>query len=192
MSKEQLMKIRKALKDRKPAFRQQDSHKKKRVEKVWRRPRGLHSKIRHNKWSYPKRIQIGYKSPAEVRGLHPSGLLPIMVHCVADLKKIDVKTQGALIAGDVGGRKRVDIVKAAGAIRILNFEDTAAFLSEVANEMEGRKSRVADLKAKQAAKSQTKIKTSKEAKEEHKQKLDEKAKKDEEKKEKDKILTQKS
>ena len=57
----------KGVKGCKPAFRQQDSHKKKRVEKVWRRPRGLHSKIRHNKWSYPKRIQIGYKSPAEVR-----------------------------------------------------------------------------------------------------------------------------
>lgn len=192
MSKDANLKVRAQIKARKPAFRQQDSHKKKRVDTVWRKPRGLHSKIRHNKWSYPKKIQIGYKSPADVRGMHPSGLFPVLVHSVGDLKRVDVKSQGIIIAGDVGDRKRLEIIKAAGAIKILNLKDQNAFVAGIAKCLEERKAAVAAWKAAKAAKAQSKIKTSKEAKEEHKAKLDEKAKRDEEKKEKDKVLTQKS
>ena len=187
-----LLSLRAALKARKPHFARQDSHKKKRVTKAWRRPRGVHSKQRHNKWSYPKRISIGYKSPAEVRGLDPSGLAPIMVRSVAALKGLDPKTQGIIIGGDVGTRKRAEIVKAAGPLRILNLKNPTTYLAEVGKDLEARKKTVADRKVKASTKAAVKIQSSKEAKESNKPKADAETKKDQEKEEKDKILTQKS
>ncbi|MBI4449127.1 50S ribosomal protein L32e [Candidatus Woesearchaeota archaeon] len=181
-----LLALRAALKTRKPHFARQDSHKKKRVTKAWRRPRGVHSKQRHNKWSYPKRISIGYKSPVEVRGLHPSGLKPVLVHNVLGLKGIDAKTQGIIIASSVGTRKRADIIKNAGAIHILNLKNTTQYLTEVAKSLAERKKAVADRKAKASAKATAKIKTAKEAKSAAK------PTKEQEKAEKDKIITHKS
>ena len=191
MDKSKLLKIRAAIKNRKPTFMKQDAHKKKRVEHAWRRPRGLHSKIRHNKWSYHKKIQIGYKSPAAVRGLHPSALAPVLIHSLNQIKGLDPKTHGLIIAGDVGTRSKLDIIKAAGAYTILNLKNPQEYLKEVATDLASRKARVAARKTALAEKSKAKIQTAKEAKQTAKP-VDEETKKDEEKKEKDKILTQKS
>ncbi|MEK6874835.1 MAG: 50S ribosomal protein L32e [Nanoarchaeota archaeon] len=181
-----LLNIRKVIKARKPEFHKQDHHKKKRVESAWRRPRGVHSKIRHNKWSYNKKIQIGYKSPTAVRGLDPSGLEPVLVSNKNQLLTINSKTQGIIIAAGVGMRKRAEIIKSAGTLTILNLKNNSNYLTMVKDLLEQRKKRVAERLALSQEKTKTRIKTTKEAK----QAIE--TKREDEKKEKDKILTQKS
>ncbi len=88
----------------------------------WRKPKGNDNKSRLQLKGYPPIVKIGYRTPKEVRGLHPSGLEPVIVHNVKDLEKVDKERQIVYIAGSVGKRKREIIVKRAAelGIRIAN------------------------------------------------------------------------
>lgn len=105
-----------------PAFKRQEWHRRKKLGEMWRRPRGLHSKMRRKYKRRPPVVSIGYRGPAAVRDYHPSGFQEVMVYNVADLEGIDPKTQAARIGATVGTRKRVDIQERADEleIRILN------------------------------------------------------------------------
>jgi len=88
----------------------------------WRVPRGIHSKTRRH-WGYrPPLVSIGYRGPADVRGLHPSGFQEVLVHNVAEVARLDKATQAARVGGTVGARKQEQIEKEAArlGIRILN------------------------------------------------------------------------
>ena len=125
MSKRRLLRLRFKMKMKRPEFRRQEWHRYKRLGTSWRRPRGLHSSMRKQLKGRPAIVKIGYRSPAAVRGLHPSGLEDVLVHNVKELEKLDPKTQGARIASTVGKRKRIEIVKRAQelGIRILNLSE---------------------------------------------------------------------
>jgi large subunit ribosomal protein L32e len=117
---ERLLKVRTRQKSKKPEFNFHDSHKKKRLGTSWRKPRGLHNKLRQQVAAKGKLVRVGYGSPKAVRGFHPCGLPEMLVNNVAELEK----AQGAVvrIASGVGMKKRLDIqTKAAAAgIKILN------------------------------------------------------------------------
>ncbi|PKL54429.1 MAG: 50S ribosomal protein L32e [Candidatus Methanoperedenaceae archaeon HGW-Methanoperedenaceae-1] len=102
-----LMKVRKVQKGKKPNFRRTDSHKKKRVPESWRKPRGMHNKMRIGIRGKCALVQSGYGSPAAVRGLHPSGFEEMLVNNLKDLENIKVETQAARIASTVGMKKRI-------------------------------------------------------------------------------------
>jgi large subunit ribosomal protein L32e len=89
---------------------------------AWRRPRGLQSKQRRHYGYRPKIVRVGYRSPATVRGLVPSGFRPVLVHTDRDLKAIDAKLEAAVIARTVGTRRRLVLEEAARklGIRVLN------------------------------------------------------------------------
>ena len=111
-----LLEIRKRIKSRKPEFLQQDYHKKKRVSRKWKRPTGLHSKMRHQFKGYPKRVKQGWRSPEEIRGYHGKGLRPLTVYGLKDLEKVN--DEGIIIAGSVGLKKRMAIVEKASELKI--------------------------------------------------------------------------
>lgn len=117
---ERLLKVRTRQKSKKPEFNFHDSHKKKRLGTSWRKPRGLHNKLRQQVAAKGKLVRVGYGSPKAVRGFHPCGLPEMLVNNVAELEK----AQGAVvrIASGVGMKKRLEIqTKAAEAgIKILN------------------------------------------------------------------------
>ena len=73
---EKLLEIRKELKGRKPDFIRQDNNRRIRIgrQNRWRKPKGIHSKIRHHFKGRRKMPSPGFKSPAKVRWLHDSGL----------------------------------------------------------------------------------------------------------------------
>jgi large subunit ribosomal protein L32e len=106
----------------KPAFNRQDHHKKKRVPTSWRRPRGNLSKQRRGIKGKGDTVEAGFRTPAEVRGLHPSGFEEVRVHNVDDLEGVDGDREAVRIASEVGGRKRERIEEAAEdrGIRVLN------------------------------------------------------------------------
>ena len=106
----------------KPQFNRQDYHKKKRVPTAWRRPRGQLSKQRRGIKGKGPTVEAGFRTPAAVRGLHPSGFEEIHVHNVDDLEGVDGEREAVRIASKVGGRKRERIEEAAEdrGIRVLN------------------------------------------------------------------------
>ncbi|HIH02168.1 TPA: 50S ribosomal protein L32e [Thermoplasmata archaeon] len=114
---------RKLVASRRPTFVRQEYHRRKRLRSGgWRRPRGMHSKMRQHYGYRTNVVSIGYGGPKEARNLHPSGFQEVIVHNVKDLEKIDPKVQAARVAHTVGMRKRVQIEEKADelSIRILN------------------------------------------------------------------------
>ena len=106
----------------KPKFNRQDHHKKKRVSTSWRRPRGQLSKQRKGVKGKGDTVEAGFRTPAEVRGKHPSGFEEVHVHNVDDLEGVDGDREAVRIASTVGGRKRTRIEDAAeeADVRVLN------------------------------------------------------------------------
>ncbi len=81
----------------------------------WRKPKGNDNKMRLQLKGYPPIVKVGYRTPRELRGLHPSGLEPVRVSSVSDLEKLDPKKHIVVIASTVGLRKRLQILEAARA-----------------------------------------------------------------------------
>lgn len=190
----ELLDIRKKIKSKKPCFVMQDSHKLGRLHQRWRKPRGLHSKIRRHKKGYKKRVTIGYGSPNAVRGFHKDGLRPIVVCSIKDLDNIDIKSEGVMISSVTGTKKRVEIVKISRekGITVLNIKDIEQYLRNVEDDLKKRKdikSKKQEEKTKKKKEIEKKVQDQK--KEELSEKISEEERKEEEKKNKDKLLTKK-
>ena len=112
-----------------PAFKRQEWFRYQKLGESWRRPRGIHSKMRRGMKRRPPMVEIGYGGPALVRGLHPSGFEEVMVYNVDGLEDIDPKTQAARIGGTVGVKKRIAIENRAKelGIRVLNKMPTTDY-----------------------------------------------------------------
>jgi large subunit ribosomal protein L32e len=116
------LKTRRSIKKKTPDFRRQEWFRYKRLGTSWRRPRGLHSKMRKHKGYRLNVVSVGYGSPIKTRNLHPSGFEEVMVYNIKDLEKIDPKSQAARVGHSVGTRKRIKIEEKAEekGIRVLN------------------------------------------------------------------------
>jgi len=125
LSKETLSALakREKIKSKRPEFLRQEWHTRQRLQSAgWRRPKGLHSKMRRHFGYRRNVVSIGYGSPKGAKSLHPSGFKEVMVHNVKDLEKIDPETEAARIGHKVGMRKREKIQERADElkIRVLN------------------------------------------------------------------------
>lgn len=119
-----LLSERGAIDRHRPLFVRQAAHRYARIGRFgeWRRPRGLQSKQRRHYGYRSKIVRIGYRSPAKVRGLVPSGFRPIIVSTKAELDGIDAAREAAVIARTVGTRRRIVLEEEARklGIRVLN------------------------------------------------------------------------
>lgn len=117
-----LFKVRKVQKGKKPAFKRADSHKYKRLDSNWRRPRGLQGKQRRHIAAKGALVQTGYGSPVAVKGLHPSGYAEVLVNTVKDVDDVDASFEAIRIGRTVGARKKAIIEAKATemGIKILN------------------------------------------------------------------------
>jgi large subunit ribosomal protein L32e len=113
--KSRLMKERKK---KKKSFDRQNSHNHNRVDSSWRKPRGRHSQMRLKEKHAAPLPNPGYRSPKEVRGLHPSGYEDVLIHRPADLEELDPEKEAARIGSSVGGRKRAAILDKAEELDI--------------------------------------------------------------------------
>ena len=109
---------------RRPLFGRQARYRYYRIGRdgTWRRPRGLQSKQRRHYGYRPKVVRVGYRSPAKVRGLVPSGFRPILVRTPDDLTGMNAHLEAAVIARTVGTRRRLVLEEVARklGIRVLN------------------------------------------------------------------------
>ena len=177
LSIKELLELKKQIKSKKPHFIRQDAHKKKKLSKKWRRPKGLHSKIRLKLRGRAKYVSVGYRSPKKVRYLHKSGLQQHIVRSIADLEGLNAKKICLIISSSLGNRKKITILKKVKehGFKILNIKDPEAYTKKVEDRLNLRK----------------KIKKEK-GEQKLTEKISEEQKKDVDKKEKDKLLTKRS
>ncbi len=192
-----LISLRNIMKKKKPEFNKQSSHKKKRLAKKWRKPRGSDSKMKVGCKGYPRKVKVGFKSPADIRGLNREGLNIILVKNVGDLKNID-KNRDLLCLSNIGMKKKADIVKKCLelGLKIINLKNPSKFLSDleesIKRKKEGKKKKqeekdkkITEKKAKESDKEKKKGIEAKVDEERNKEGVDEK----ESKEKKDKLLT---
>jgi large subunit ribosomal protein L32e len=156
-----LLKVRATKKAKKPKFTAQAQNKINKLKrKGWRKPKGIHSKMRHGFKGYKRCVRVGWGSPVLVKGLHKTGLEMVVVHTVESLVAISPDKQGILLGSSVGTKKRLEILEAAIAkkITVINVKDPRKFIEDA-------KSRI------------TKAKEEKQKKKDKKSKKDEKTKK---------------
>ena len=182
-----LLELRSKIKDKKPEFIRQDSPKRMKVGFKWRKPKGIHSKIRHHFKGRRKMPSPGFKSPLKVRGLHASGLKIVNVSSVNEVQKIKKNTEGIILSKSVGAKKRLEILKKAKELNItilnLNVDEHIKKIEDMINSKKP--------KTEKEAKKEIKEKPVKEPKgqKEEKQQASDDTKKEAEKKERDKLLT---
>lgn len=112
------LKLRSKIKRKKPDFVRKRGKILKRLGEKWRRPKGIHSKLRKHKREAGHMPHPGYGSPKLVKGLHPSGFEEILVFNFKDLEKIIPEKQACRIASSVGKKRRIEIMKKAEEMKI--------------------------------------------------------------------------
>ena len=177
----------------KPTFVVKESKFSSRVKSRWRFPRGKHSKVRQMHRGRPAMPNPGFGSPVKSRGLL-NGLTPVIVNNVKQLEKIDVKTEGVIISGKVGSKKRLELVSLADEKRItlLNVKNSAELIKKIKGIIEARKNTKKDKLKKKNEKEAEKKKKAEKKKDKDKEKSAESVedkiqKSEEEKKEQQKI-----
>jgi len=99
-------------------FLRQSAKAYKRLGKKWRRPRGMHSKLRRHEKSKGKMPSPSYGRKVEFRGLHPSGFKEVLVYNPNDLLRVNTQKEAVRIAHAVGKKKRNEILKKAEELKI--------------------------------------------------------------------------
>lgn len=185
----QLLEEKKRIKSRKPVFLRSDGHKKAKVPKKWRTPRGIQNKMRREKRGFRRVVKYGWGSPASVRGMDSAGLMLVRVSTLAEMRALDPKKNCAIIAGSVGLKRTIALLAEAKSkgVKVMNISD------------ENVKKRVSARDAARAASSaerSAKAKKSKETEKKAEKQADEKAvdedpedKKRKEKEERDRVIT---
>ncbi|MEM4246787.1 MAG: 50S ribosomal protein L32e [Candidatus Woesearchaeota archaeon] len=189
MTREQALKLRKALKARKPDFVREDYQKRACIPMPWRRPRGLHSKMRHRFAGHRALVDPSYGSPKEAYGLHPSGFEPVLVHTLNELLQINPKLQGAVLGSTLGMPRRIALLEKAKelGVRVLNVKNIDDELRQIRESIAARKE--AKTKAAKEKEAKAKEKEAKAKKPALTEKVSEEEQKKKAKEEKDKVLT---
>jgi len=122
--RQRLLTLRRRLDKKRPIFGRQAANRYFRIGRdgAWRRPRGLQSKQRRHYGYRSQIVSIGYRSPAAVRGLVPSGFRPIIVHTPEEIERLDTRTEAAVIARTVGTSRRLTLEETARklGVHVLN------------------------------------------------------------------------
>lgn len=120
------IKSKRELKKRKkiPKFIRQESWRYVKLRKLsWRSPKGIDNKIRLKVKGWPPGAEVGYRSNRLTRGLHPSGLIPVIVYSPRQLNKLKTKDNIILIiSAKVGARLKRTITEEARSqgLRVAN------------------------------------------------------------------------
>ena len=103
-------------------FKRQEYSRYKKLGVKWRRPRGKTSKMRRYEAGKPAMPSIGYRTPKDIRFLHPSGFKDVLVCNVNELENLDPSTEAGRISASIGKKKKEAMLNKASelGIKILN------------------------------------------------------------------------
>jgi large subunit ribosomal protein L32e len=145
--------IKRQLRRTRPAFTRHHPHRKASLGDKWKKPRGLHNKLKDRKRGCGPWVSDGYRTPEAVRGMHISGLVIAHVANASQLTGLDPKTTGVVIAR-TGAKRQIELIAACqkAGLRVLNHKDTRAqeLTSRFTTRKEAREEARAAAKAKQA------------------------------------------
>ena len=161
-----LLQQRKHTKAKKPLFLRQDAHRNKSLEKRWRKPKGMHSKMRLHLRGRRSSPSPGYASPHAVKGLTRFGFKEVYVQNVRSLEGFDPKTQ-IIVLGKLGLRKKMVLLKICVEKNypVAQIKDIQAFMQKIEAGIASRKNKKQQEKKKDVAIEKTKDKKEAEKKE---------------------------
>ena len=135
---QRLLELRSKIKARTPYFRRFESWRYVRIHEEWRKPKGVDNHERLSVKGWPHLVKIGYRVPKEVRYLHPSGYMDVLVHNMVELESLSPDTDAARIAAGVGKRKRIELATRAKelGLRVLNGRNLLSGSKTVTKEEE--------------------------------------------------------
>jgi len=102
---------------KKPKFLRQEWFRNPSLGLKWRRPKGRHSKLRQHIRGKGFIPSTGYGSAKTIKGMHPCGLMEVIVSNVEDIKRIK-QGECARIGSTVGMKKRKEMAKAAEELKV--------------------------------------------------------------------------
>lgn len=84
-------------------------------QETWRKPKGIDNPMRLELKGYPPKVKIGYGSLKDIRGLHPSGLRPVLVRNKEELERLsNLKNEVIVIlSSTLGLKKRLELLRRA-------------------------------------------------------------------------------
>ncbi len=140
------------------------------VKKRWRRPRGIHSPVRQRHKGKPALPHPGYGRAAVVRGLHRSGLKPVLVSSIKEMEQLDPKKEGALLSATLGAKKKMALLAhiEEKKITVLNIPDVNALQEKLKASFDARKKQRAEKEQQKTRKEEEKRKSAEEKKKEEK------------------------
>ncbi|MBR9690091.1 hypothetical protein GOV08_00210, partial [Candidatus Woesearchaeota archaeon] len=128
-----LLELKKKIKAKTPKFKRTDVHKKPKLKKTgWRKPKGIHNKMRLNLRGYNKVVKKGYGTPKKVKGLDKDEKKTVVISSVKELGNVK-KEDKILIASSIGSKKRLEIIDAATKqkVTIANYKDMHAYAKKL-------------------------------------------------------------
>ena len=140
---------------------------KKKLEQKWRRPRGIHSKLRLNKAGKRKKPSQGFRSSRKNR--KPNVIV------VTNAKDLANAKQSIILSSKLGLKKKLELLKLAGEskLKVLNVNNIEEFVKKSKEVLEKRKS---EKKKKETDKKKSKEKAVKDAEKGRQKKEEEKSK----------------
>jgi large subunit ribosomal protein L32e len=186
-----LLTVKRQLRRTRPVFTRHRPDRKASLADNWRKPRGLHNKLKDRKRGCGPWIADGYRTPEAVRGFHISGLAIAHVANRKELDAVDATTHGVVIAR-VGAKRQLELLAVAKekGVRVLNHKADARVAELTAKFTAAKQERKAARAAAEAkASTQTKKEKAKPAKQDAPS-ADEK--RDEQEKIKEEVLTSKN
>ena len=168
-----LLEARNKAKAKKPKFERQDTNIFKQFRGQYRKPKGMHSKMRRGLRGHKRTPAVGYSSPRAVKGLTRQGIRPVVVVNMAELLQIK-KDEGVILSSTLGLKKRLVLLEKIKELKlsVLNIKNVDEYVNKAKEIFENKK------------------KEHKGKKEERKKHKEEAAKKAEEKENKDKTKTE--
>lgn len=191
MVNQKLVELKNKMNKKRPKFSRQDAGQKKKLGFEWRKPKGLHHKMRHQKRGHKIIVKVGYRTPLAVRDTNKEGKRIVLIKNLGETKNIEKKNDIAIISAELGTKKKLEIIKELlkEKVAILNLKDPEKYVQTIEEEANKKKQAQKQKiekrseKKKEAEKKKHKDEKKKEAKE-----MSEEEKKKEDKKEKDHTL----
>ena len=137
-----LLQQRRLTKSKKPVFLRQDANRNKSLVKNWRKPKGMHSKMRLHLRGRRASPSPGYASPRAVRGLTREGLQEVHVYNIKDLHTFNPQTQ-IIVFGNIGLRNKIGLLKVCleKKYAVAQIKDISAFMKKVESDLAARKTK---------------------------------------------------
>ncbi len=180
-----VLELKKKSDAKRPAFNRQERFQRKENKGSWRKPKGLHSKMRHRFQGHGALVEIGYRCPKAVRGFTKEGLAIKLILNANNMESLDSQ-KDTVIIGKMGSKKKAEILKLLleKNIKILNISDAKDWLKSAEQKIAERKEKKKTFVKKEEKKADKKEEKASESKKEEKTE-------EEKKKELDKLLIKK-